>query len=129
MHWSAKISAFLLSVLLVVVPAQAQQSHVIEPAELEKALEAKARRDEESRDAILRLLRNSEVERLAERLGLDIRKAEAAVSTLDGEELVRLASEARRLDSELIGGKKITVSTETIIIGLLVLILIIVAVD
>jgi hypothetical protein len=61
-------------------------------------------------------------------LGLDLRRAQAATSTLEGQELGDLAAQARRVDNALAGGQsKITVSTTLIIVALLVLILLIVA--
>jgi hypothetical protein len=63
-------------------------------------------------------------------MGLDVRRAVDAVAVLDGPELASLASQSRQAEAALAGGQSsITVSTTLIIIGLLVLILIIVAVN
>jgi hypothetical protein len=57
-------------------------------------------------------------------------RAESAVRTLDGDELTRLASQARRAQEALAGGQSsVRISTTLIIIALLVIILIVVAVD
>jgi len=75
-------------------------------------------------------LGRSEVKGVAERAGIDLRRATGAVSTLQGEDLARVASQARQVETALAGGQsRIVVSTTLIIIALLVLILIIVAVD
>ena len=56
--------------------------------------------------------------------------ATGAVSTLQGEDLARVAAQARQVETALAGGQsKVVISTTMIIIALLVLILIIVAVD
>jgi hypothetical protein len=82
------------------------------------------------REAVLRVLGNAEVKGIAERAGIDLRRATGAVSTLQGEDLARVASQARQAETALAGGQsKITVSTTMVIIALLVLILIIVAVN
>jgi hypothetical protein len=52
------------------------------------------------------------------------------VSTLQGEDLARVAAQARQVETALAGGQsRVVISTTMIIIALLVLILIIVAVD
>ena len=73
---------------------------------------------------------DQDVRAVASRLGLDVTRADAAVSTLDGAELRSLAAQAEYVQSALAGGQStITLSTTTIIIGLLVLILIVVVVS
>ena len=60
--------------------------------------------------------------------GVDIRRADSAVATMNGSELASVAAQARQADEALAGGAStVTISTTTIIIGLLVLILLIVA--
>jgi hypothetical protein len=77
---------------------------------------------------VLRVLRHPDVARLAGQVGLDLKRAESAVATLEGQELADLAARARDVDQALAGGQRsITISTTLIIIGLLVLILLIVA--
>jgi hypothetical protein len=61
-------------------------------------------------------------------VGLDLKRAQSAVATLDGPELAELAARAREVDQALAGGQRsITISTTMIIIGLLLVILLIVA--
>jgi hypothetical protein len=66
---------------------------------------------------------------MAARVGLSLEKAEAAVSTLQGDDLHQIAGEARAAEQDLVGGASVTISTTVIIIALLIVILIIVAVD
>ena len=82
------------------------------------------------RQVILRMLQRQPVREMAGRVGLDIGRVETAVATLEGAELNQIAAQARGVDNSLAGGaSNITISTTTVIIGLLVLILIIVAVN
>lgn len=119
----------MLCAVLAVAPAMAQQAHVLDEAAIEKALSERLKEDDADREAIRALLRRPEVRELVKKAPLDLQRAEAAVATLDGSELQALASSARAVTGALSGGQsKITLSTTTIIIGLLVLILIIVAV-
>jgi hypothetical protein len=68
------------------------------------------------------------VRELAGKLGLDLKRAEVAVATLDDVELGVIAARARTVNDALAGGQStVTISTTVIIIGLLVLILLIVA--
>ncbi|HSF19665.1 MAG TPA: hypothetical protein VLK65_29360 [Vicinamibacteria bacterium] len=123
----AKVVAWFVSIVLAVTPAIAQDSHVVDREAMEDALAEHIGDDEMQREAVLRLLQDSHVRELAGELGLDLKRAEAAVDTLEGEELVELAAMAGTAEAGLSGGESITLSTTTIIIALLVLILIIVA--
>jgi len=60
-------------------------------------------------------------------MGVDLGRANAAVSTLNGADLERTASAARDVNDALTGGAStVVISTTTIIIVLLVLVLLIV---
>ena len=61
-------------------------------------------------------------------MGVDLGRANAAVSTLAGADLERTANAARQVNDALTGGAStVVISTTTIIIILLVIILLIVA--
>jgi hypothetical protein len=107
--------------------AGAQQPSAVDRAALDRAVAAHADRADADRLAIRRVLERAQVRQIAARAGIDIKRAESAVATLDGAELHDIAQQARAVDSSLAGGGSITLSTTTIIIGLLVLILLIVA--
>ena len=107
----------------------AAQQHVVDAAELQQLLDARADEEEALRAVVHRVLARPEIERVAQGLGVDLGRSVDAVSTLDGTELAQIAAQAHAVDTSLAGGQgTITVSTTMIIIGLLVLILIIVAV-
>jgi hypothetical protein len=116
--------------LLLVAPAAQAQTHVIGKTDLAKAVAKRVSQDQADRDAILTLLHRSEVRTIAARAGVSVEKAVAAVSTLQGDDLRDLASQARQAENDLAGGAStIVISTTTIIIVLLIVILIVVIAD
>lgn len=121
--------AVILSVLFVAPAAQAQ-THVIGRAALDQAVQQRVANDQADRDAIVTLLRRAEVRDVAAKAGLSLARAEAAVATLEGDDLHELASQARQVQTDLAGGAStIVISTTTIIIVLLIVILIVVIAD
>jgi hypothetical protein len=130
MRTSVSIVAILLMVFTAVPPVQAQTSHAAPQSALDAAVQQHVAASATDRDAVLRVLRHSEVKAVAERAGLDLRRATSAVATLDGVELAQVAAQAQQVEQALAGGQsRVVISTTLIIILLLVLILIIVAVD
>ena len=109
--------------------ATAQQAHVLDRDALDRMVAGRVQQDEADRRVIRDVLQRREVREVARRAGLDLIRAEAAVSTLSGNELKEAADRAREVNDRLAGGANVTISTTTIIILLLVVILIIVAVD
>lgn len=110
---------------LIAVPAglRAQDAHVVDEAELRHAVAADADRAEADREAIRDVLARSDVQAVAERMGLDLEEARSALPTLSDEEASRLAERARQVDDQLAAGQEsFTISTTWIIIGLLILI-------
>jgi hypothetical protein len=122
--------AVLLTLTAAASPVAAQTSHAAPQSALDAALQQHARTVDADRETVRRLLERREVRDLADGMGLDLRRADAAVAALGAEELATLAAQARQAEAGLAGGQSsITISTTLIIIGLLVLILIIVAVN
>jgi hypothetical protein len=112
--------------LLLVAPAvYAQQTHVINKSALDQAVQQRVSQDQADREAIRDFLHNPAVKGVAAKAGLPIERAEAAVSTLQGDELHQLAGQARGVNDQLAGGSTIVISMTTIIIVLLVIILIV----
>jgi ribosomal protein L12E/L44/L45/RPP1/RPP2 len=70
------------------------------------------------------------VREIASKAGLSVEKAEAAVSTLEGDDLRELAKQARQAQNDLAGGAStIVISTTTIILILLLIIIIVLVAD
>jgi len=119
--------AIFLSVL-VLAPVVSAQDHVIGKSALDQAIQQRTGQEQADREAIRALLQRSEVRNVANKAGLSLEKAQAAVSTLQGQELQQAASQARQVQDNLAGGAStIVISTTTIIIVLLVLLLVAVA--
>lgn len=116
-----------LCVVFAVGPVRAQQAHVVESQGMDQALSARAAATEAKRQTVRTALQQPDVQRVAERLGLDVARAQAAVATLDGGELDRAAAQAQTVNDEIAGGQTVRLNLLWIIIGLLVIILIIVA--
>lgn len=108
----------------------AQSPHTAPQSAIDAALQQHVNAAAADREAVLRVLGRSEVKRVAEAAGIDLRRATGAVATLEGEELAQVAAQAQQVEQALAGGQsRVVISTTLIIIALLVLILIIVAVD
>jgi hypothetical protein len=105
----------------------ATQTHAASGETLDRLLAADAAQRDADRQAIRDLLARNDVRAIAAENGLDIRKAEAAVSTLSGKDLQETAARARLAQEQLAGGSSITITTTALIIILLVVILLIVA--
>ncbi len=122
----------VLLCILMAAPRVAAQapSHAAPPGAIDRALQDHVTAIDSDRAVVQRLLARPDVQALAADVGVDIRRAQAAVATLGGEQLASLASHARQAEQELAGGQgSIRISTTLIIIALLVVILLIVAID
>ena len=130
MRTLATFVAVVCSLVAVVPSVHTQAQHTATQSALDAAIRDHASATAADREAVLRLLARPDVQAVAGDLGVDLRRAESAVSTLDGEQLIDLAAQSRQTEQALAGGQSsVTISTTMIIIGLLVLILIIVAVS
>ena len=119
-------TTFLFALLLASTPALAQEAHVMDEAEVHQAVVNKADVETQQREAIRTLLQRKEVRDIAENHGLDIVKAENAVSMLQGPDLTRVAAQASQVNMQLAGGAdQIVIGTTTLIIILLIIIILI----
>ncbi len=107
-------------------PAFAQQAVVVDRAAVDQALGAKVLSDESARDAVRTLLARDEVKAMAENMGLDLRRANTAVSTLQGADLQRVSDRAAVANDMLPGGRQ-TVTISLVAVLLIVIIIILVA--
>jgi len=118
------VVAVIVSSLLWSSTAMAQQRHVVDPADMRQAVAAQAATDQQNRDVVLRVLRQSQVREVAQRLGLSVKRAESAVSTMSSAELAELAVPARAADADLAGGNRtIIISTTTLLLIIIIVIL------
>src|SRR5438132_10484084 len=120
-----RILSATLAVMLCAPTAFAQQTHVVTQSALDQMVQQRVTQDQADRDAIRSFLQNPQVKSVAAKAGLSIEKAEAAVATLQGDELRQAAGQARVVNKDLAGGATVVITTTTIIIILLVIIIII----
>jgi hypothetical protein len=126
MQMCARVVGVVLAVTFTASTAFAQQTqtHVINKSALDQAVQQRVSQDEADRETIRTFLQNPTVRGVAAKAGLSVEKAEAAVSTLQGDELRQAAGQARTVNTQLAGGDTIVITTTTIIIILLIVILI-----
>jgi hypothetical protein len=128
MRLSVSVLAILFA-LFIAPPARAQEApHTAPQSALDAALRQHTDTSSADREMIQRLLERDEVKTIAGQAGLDLRRAQGAVATLEGDDLAEVAAQARQTEQALAGGQsRVTISTTLIIVALLVLILLIVA--
>jgi hypothetical protein len=125
MQMFRRILGTALAVLMCAPVAWAQQTHVVDKSALAQAVQQRVSQDQADREAIRDFLQNPQVRSVVAKAGLSVEKAEAAVSTLQGDQLRQAAGQARVVNQDLTGGATVVITTTTIIIILLVIILIV----
>jgi hypothetical protein len=130
MRMSLSVLPFVLAVLIAAPRVSAQSTHAAPQAALDAALQQHVAASAADRAVVLRLLERAEVKAAAGQAGIDLRDVSAAVATLDAEQLTAVSAQAQQVSDALAGGQsRVVISTTAIIIGLLVLILLVVALD
>jgi hypothetical protein len=124
----AKTTLALALGLIVALPGVGiADTSAVGSSELDAALASSMLQQDAAREQVRQLLAREDVQKLAEASGLDLRRADAAVAALDGEELQEAARLAAQADQELAGGAQtITIS---LVAALLIVIIIILLVD
>ena len=95
-------------------------------ADLDAAMAQALDQEDASRSAISALLQRDDVRSLAQGYGLDVQRAESAVSTLQGDELQRLSLLASDMNGQLVGGDRV-ISISLVTALLIVIIILLVA--
>ncbi len=127
MRSTCAVLAVVLSTLIA-APRVSAQAHVADQRALDAAVQQHVNAVDQDRETVRQFLQRGDVRAVAGTYGIDIRRAETAVATMDAADLASVAAQARQADRALAGGAStVTISTTTIIIVLLVLILLIVA--
>ena len=125
MRSTCAVLAVVLSTLIA-APRVSAQAHVADQRALHAAVQQHVNAVDQDRETVRQFLQRGDVRAVAGTYGIDIRRAETAVATMDAADLASVAAQARQADRALAGGAStVTISTTTIIIGLLVLILLI----
>ena len=127
MRLPEKALALLLSLVLLGPAVSAQQPHVVDPTALDQALAESAKDTAAKRQTVITALRQAQVKEMAQRLGLDPTRAEAAVGSLDGVMLDQVAAQAQQVNEAMAGGQTIRLNILWVILALLIVILVVVA--
>ena len=118
------VLASVLCSLVFATSAMAQQ-HIAAPSQMRQAVADQAVTDQQNRAAVVGVLHQPQVVDLAGKLGLNLTKAENAISTLSSTELAKVADQARTANTELAGGSNtVIISTTTLLLIIIIVILI-----
>ena len=121
------VAALVVSLGLGSLPANAQEAGVVvDRAAVQQALTQKVLSDETAREAIRTLLGRADVKAMGGDMGLDVRRATMAVSSLEGADLQRAAARATAANDILAGGAT-TVSISLVALLLIIIIVILIA--
>ena len=112
-------AALALSLFVWSSPALAQQRHVVSPAEMRQAVSGQAKTDQLNREAVVSVLKRSQVSEVASRLGLNVANADTAVATLNSVDLAQAADAARQAEAQLSGGNTVVISVTTLLLILI----------
>ena len=129
MRFAERVLVVFLCLLVMSPGVRAQEPNVVDPAALDQAIADKTAETAAKRQTVLTALRHESVKEVAKGLGLELTRAESAVSTLDGNTLDQLAVQAEEVNEALEGGQTVRLNILWIILGLLVLIVILIAAD
>ena len=127
---SARLPLAILAVLYMLAAplggmAQEREESIVSTDQLTRALSQRAQEEARNRDRIIGVLERSEVQQVADGLGIDLRDAKAAVHTLNGDDLATVAANADSIDQALAGGQgTITISVVAALLIVIIIILI-----
>ena len=128
--WRHPFSAIVVVlVVLLFVPAYlVAQSHVVTPADLQKEVVAASQSRQHNLQTVQRFLSTPTAEKAIESAHIDVQQVRTAVSTLDDQELARLAARADKAQADFAAGRIEQRDLILIILAIVVLVLVIVAV-
>jgi hypothetical protein len=113
---------------LVIPPSVSAQAHVVSPDELQAAVLASTQARQNDRETIESFLSTPQAEKALRTAHVDLKLVKTAVSSLNDEELSRLAARADKAQSDFAAGRLSERDLLWILVGIAALILIIVAV-
>lgn len=115
----------LVAMLMLSSPLAYSAESVATQADLDAAVAKTLGQEDAARQAITNLLQRDDVKSMAKGYGLDLRRAESAVGTLEGTELQSLSLLATNADVQLAGGDQyVTISLVTVLLIVIIVILV-----
>ena len=105
---SLRMGIATVQVALFIVPTDAlAQSHVVSPADLQKAATSASQVRQHNLDSIQHLLSTPTAEKALKAAKVDVRQVKTAVSTLNDQELAHLAARADKAQADLAAGLRL----------------------
>src|SRR3981081_924236 len=122
---SLRMAIATVLVALFIVPTDAlAQSHVVSPADLQKATTAASQARQHNLDSIQNLLSTPTAEKALKSAKMDVRQGKTAASPLHDKELAQLGARADKAQADFAAGSLSQRDLILIILGVAVLILI-----
>ena len=120
------VAAFLVLLMFLQPNALLSQDHVVSTAELRHALELRAEQRHNDAKKVREFFSVDNVKKTLNASHLDAQKIEKAVSTLDDEELSKLAGRVQVAQKEMVGGALTNEQLTYIVIALAAAVLVLV---
>src|SRR4051794_4170086 len=119
------VTYVLVAVMALSSPLAYSAQSVVTQGDLDAAMAKSMGQDDAARQTITTLLQREDVRSMAKGYGLDVRRATAAVGTLQGDELQRLSLLAVNADVALAGGDQyISISLVALLLIVIIVILV-----
>jgi hypothetical protein len=133
MHFDLKQSArsamaCILATIFAVPPSLLAQTHVVSPADLQKAALTATQARRQNLQNVKEFFSSGTAQRALKSAHMDPQQVKTAVSTLSDAELARLASRVQKAQADFAGGKLSNRDLIIIIVAIAAVVLIIVAV-
>jgi hypothetical protein len=126
---SLRIAIATVLVALFIVPTEAlAQSHVVSPADLQRATVAASQARQHNVETVQQFLSSPAAQKAFQSAKMDPQQVKTAVSSLSDQDLAQLAARADKAQADFAAGKLSERDLLLIILGIAVLVLIIVAV-
>ena len=119
---------FVLVAALACSPILAEQTHVVNPAELQKQVLAATASRQRNLETVNSFLSSTKMQEALGSAGMNPTQVKTAVSSLNDEELARLAGRSEKAQADFAAGRISDRDLILIMLGFVALILIIVAV-
>ncbi len=121
-------TTFVLVAALACSPILAEQTHVVSPAELQKQVLAVTSSRQRNMETVNGFLSSAKMQEAMGSAGINPAQVKTAVSSLNDEELARLAARSEKTQADFAAGRISDHDLILIMLGFVALILIIVAV-
>jgi hypothetical protein len=123
-----RFTIYFLLVLIAIQSILSAQTHIVNPADLQNAVVAATDARQRNMETTTAFLSSTNAQRVLGSVGIDPAQVKTAVSSLNDQELARLAERAEKAQADFAAGRMSDRDLIWILIGIAALILIIVAV-